>query len=218
MSSVCILHTVWFWFAIQILKTSVLTSSVMLVQKIFWSFLDTVCVLNLNRMLASCIIQYDSGNRGSLRVCCWIFLAWMTSGRFSPQCWRRVPLLTGFCSKCVCQLRPQFWCLEDMNKFLLISYVTSYDFGNRSGIWCFYGWLLRKLQLLPFSKGLGWKKSLRERDVRVLLIFLFLANVEAWVSTDRKLHKQKLFVPFWYGWLNEVQFFRGLFSNPFHGL
>lgn len=47
-------------------------------------------------------------------------------GRFSPQCWRRVPLLTSLCSKCVCQLRPQFWCLEDMNKFLVISCATSY--------------------------------------------------------------------------------------------
>lgn len=37
---------------------------------------------------------FDSGNRGSLRVCCWFFLAWMTSGRFSPHCWRTVPPLS----------------------------------------------------------------------------------------------------------------------------
>lgn len=57
-------------------------------------------------------------------------------GRFSPQCWRRVPLLTSLCSKCVCQLRPHFWCLEDMKKFRVISCATSYalEINVESGV------------------------------------------------------------------------------------
>lgn len=56
---------VWFWFAVRILKTSsYIISRVGSKDILIQSFLDTrVCVLNLNRVLAGCIIQYDSGNK-----------------------------------------------------------------------------------------------------------------------------------------------------------
>lgn len=181
-----------------------------------------MCVLSLNHVLAVFIILYDSGNRGSLRVCCRIFLAWMTSGRFSPQCWRRVPLLTGFCSKCVCQLRPQFWCLEDINKFLLISCVTGYAFGNRSGIWCFFLffflWVisLKVQQQLPFSKRFRMKEKFDGEGCAVFWSFCSWQIQEGWAlkesSTTAEMICTFLVTPL------KVHYFKGLFSNPFHGL
>lgn len=76
----------------------------------------------------------NSGNRGSLRVCCWIFLARATLGKiFHLKVGAECLLLPAPWSKCVCQLRPHFWCLEDMNKFLVISCVTSCAFGKIKG-------------------------------------------------------------------------------------
>lgn len=62
-------------------------------------------------------MQKNSGNRGSLRVCCWIFLAWATLGKiFHLKVAAECLLSPAPWSKCVCQRRPHFWCL-DMNKF-----------------------------------------------------------------------------------------------------
>lgn len=106
----------------------------------FWSRpFQTLCVVYI-WIVRLLVIQYDSGNSGSFGVCFfiiffYIFLAWWTLGKifllsvgtgclFSPD----------FCSRCVCQLRPQLWCLEDVITFVPVSCVPSYTFG--SGMLC----------------------------------------------------------------------------------
>lgn len=87
----------------------------------------------------ACSWYSDSGNSGSVWVCFIFFpnfpgildfredfyLSVGTGYLFSPV----------FYSRCVCQLRPQLWYLEDANTFMPISCVASYTFRN--GIFCF---------------------------------------------------------------------------------
>ncbi len=84
--------------------------------------------------------------------------------------------------------------------------VMLLEIGVESGVL-----IASKVQPLQFSKGLGWKESLREKDVRVFSD-LFVPGRYLGMSTERNL------CLFGLGYSAGVQFFKGLFSNPFHGL
>ena len=131
----------------------------------------------------------------------------------SPQCWHRDPLLASFCSKCVCQLRPQLWCLEDMSKFLLISYVMSYAFGRRSGIWrVFMGDCFESAATLVFKRF-----RITERKMYVLFWPFFLVPGKCrrgWTSKGSRNWNCFYLL----GDSAEVLGFGLLFSIPFHGL
>lgn len=104
---------------------------------------QALCVVYI-WIVRSLMIQCNSGNSGSLWACFFwggwggfpyfpgildfredFYLSVGTGCLLSPV----------FCSRCVCQLRPQLWCLEDMNTLMPISCVVSHTFGN--GIVCF---------------------------------------------------------------------------------
>lgn len=125
-------------------------------------------------------------------------------------------LLIGFCSQCVCQLRPQFLCLEDMNKFLLISYVSSYAFGNRSEIWHFLLVLVREAPGFLFILRFRIKEQFERERFTSFFIILFVHGKYRGRSTVRKQQQLKWCVPFLV-WVAQLQFFRGLFLIHFMG-
>lgn len=154
-------------FMIRILKMSILTSSVMLFQNIFWSRpAQTSCVSWIMCLL---IIQNDSGNRGSLRVCCSSFLAWLTSGK----------IFTSMLAHCTYSRQPRFQlCLPAETTVLMFGRleqipsciyleVMLLEVEVESGIFaanCF------KSLVLPLSKTFS-NRRLMEKHVHVVYCF-----------------------------------------------
>lgn len=105
-------------------------------KKVWTRTSQTLCVVYIWVVL---VIRYDSGNSGSLGVsfCCFFFIF---PGMLDVREDFHLSAGTGclfppvFCSRCVCQLRPQPRCLEDMNTFMPISCVVSYAFGNGTSL------------------------------------------------------------------------------------
>lgn len=99
-----------------------------------------------------------------------------------------------------------------------------------------YSYLMLRVMLLEIEvesgafmgNCLSFQKISDERKVWERKMYMFFRHFCSWQiyrgSTTRKHQKLKLFVPFFLfvflgmGYFAEVQFFRRLFSNPFHGL
>lgn len=169
-----------------------------------------MCGLHLNRALAHDTVRFWE-QRFTQSFCFFFFLNFPGMVDFREDF--HLSVGTGclfspvFCSRCVCQLRPQLWCLEDMSTFVPVSLCSEL---------CFWKWNVVFLNGPLLWKWFSFTDKRKVWEGKMCMFFSFSYFCDGCVglkTTYLYLLSQSNSCFFFFFFF----FFSGLFSNPFHG-